>query len=308
MWNLIKKYIDIFGGIILSILLTIIARFKLEKIQLMYSVIILMLVCIGICSVVKKTANNRIKTPKKERKKNIIDKLVNSRKEVKAVNIAQNPLQEGEELYIAMKKSRKDIRKVMKKLKKFFDKFKGWILSISLLVVSLISEYGGFIEKIFNGKLIIKGVNMISLIALICAVVVGLLSDTHTSEQIKKIKELFAKKPSNEIVKEELKNQLKLNETSRKNLEKQIETNNLTIDTFNQELEQAKNVYNAKIEMLNMTPKLATEEDVQNALSKVNEIEGKIAKVKNDIIELDKKLFDVNTLITALKNRLEQSN
>lgn len=308
MWNLIKKYIDIFGGIILSILLTIIARFKLEKIQLMYSVIILMLVCIGICSVVKKTANNRVNKKKKERKTNIIDKLVNSRKEVKAVNIAQNPLQEGEELYIAMKKSRKDIRKVMKKLKKFFDKFKGWILSISLLVVSLISEYGGFIEKIFNGKLIIKGVNMISLIALICAVVVGLLSDTHTSEQIKKIKELFAKKPSNEIVKEELKNQLKLNETSRKNLEKQIETNNLTIDTFNQELEQAKNVYNAKIEMLNMTPKLATEEDVQNALSKVNEIEGKIAKVKNDIIELDKKLFDVNTLITALKNRLEQSN
>lgn len=308
MWNLIKKYIDIFGGIILSILLTIIARFKLEKIQLMYSVIILMLVCIGVCSVIKKTANNRVNKKKKERKTNIIDKLVNSRKEVKAVNIAQNPLQEGEELYIAMKKSRKDIRKVMKKLKKFFDKFKGWILSISLLVVSLISEYGGFIEKIFNGKLIIKGVNMISLIALICAVIVGLLSDTHTSEQIKKIKELFAKKPSNEIVKEELKNQLKLNETSRKNLEKQIETNNLTIDTFNQELEQAKNVYNAKIEMLNMTPKLATEEDVQNALSKVNEIEGKIAKVKNDIIELDKKLFDVNTLITALKNRLEQSN
>lgn len=308
MWNLIKKYIDIFGGIILSILLTIIARFKLEKIQLMYSVIILMLVCIGVCSVIKKTANNRVNKKKKERKTNIIDKLVNSRKEVKAVNIAQNPLQEGEELYIAMKKSRKDIRKVMKKLKKFFDKFKGWILSISLLVVSLISEYGGFIEKIFNGKLIIKGVNMISLIALICAVIVGLLSDTHTSEQIKKIKELFAKKPSNEIVKEELKNQLKLNETSRKNLEKQIETHNLTIDTFNQELEQAKNVYNAKIEMLNMTPKLATEEDVQNALSKVNEIEGKIAKVKNDIIELDKKLFDVNTLITALKNRLEQSN
>lgn len=308
MLNLIKKYIDIFGGIILSILLTIIARFKLEKIQLMYSVIILMLVCIGVCSVIKKTANNRVNKKKKERKTNIIDKLVNSRKEVKAVNIAQNPLQEGEELYIAMKKSRKDIRKVMKKLKKFFDKFKGWILSISLLVVSLISEYGGFIEKIFNGKLIIKGVNMISLIALICAVIVGLLSDTHTSEQIKKIKELFAKKPSNEIVKEELKNQLKLNETSRKNLEKQIETNNLTIDTFNQELEQAKNVYNAKIEMLNMTPKLATEEDVQNALSKVNEIEGKIAKVKNDIIELDKKLFDVNTLITALKNRLEQSN
>lgn len=306
MWNLIKKYIDIFGGILLSIFLTIIARFELEKIQLMYSVIILMLVCIGVCSVIKKTASNRVKKDKKERKINIIDKIVNSRKEVKAVNIAQNPLKEGEELYIAMKKSRKDIRKVMKKIKRFFDKFKGVILTILLTIISLISEYGGFVEDMFNGKLVIKGVNIISLIALISAVIVGILSNTHTTEQIKKIKELFTKKPSDEIVNEELKNQLKLNEATRKSLEKQIENKNLSIDTFKQELEQAKNVYNAKIEMLNMTPRLATEEDVQNALSKVNEIEEKITKVKNDIIELDKKLFDVNTLITALKNRLEK--
>lgn len=306
MWNLIKKYFDIFGGILLSIFLTIIARFKLEKIQLMYSIIILMLVCIGVCSVIKKTASNRVKKDKKERKINIIDKIVNSRKEVKAVNIAQNPLKEGEELYIAMKKSRKDIRKVMKKIKRFFDKFKGVILTILLTIISLISEYGGFVEDMFNGKPVIKGVNIISLVALISAIIVGILSNTHTTEQIKKIKELFTKKPSDEIVNEELKNQLKLNEATRKSLEKQIENKNLSIDTFKQELEQAKNVYNAKIEMLNMTPKLATEEDVQNALSKVNEIEEKITKVKNDIIELDKKLFDVNTLITALKNRLEK--
>lgn len=307
MWNLIKKYIDIFGGIILSIILTIIARFKLEKIQLMYSMIILMLVCIGICSVVKKTANNRIKNPKKERKKNIIDKLVEGRKEIKAVNIAQNPLKEGEELYVAIKKGRKDIKKIMSKIKKFFDKFKGVILSILLVVISLISEYGGFVEEIFGGKLVIKGVNIISLVALISAVIVGLLSDTHTSEQIKKIKELFTQKPSNEIVNEELKNQLKLNETKRKNLEKQIESENSTLDGLTKDLEQATNVYNAKIEMLNMTPKLAAEEDVQNAQEKVNEINYKIEAEKNVIIELEKNLYDVNTMITMLKTRLDQN-
>lgn len=308
MWDLIKKYFDIFSGVILGVVLSIIAKFELHKIQLIYSIIILILVCIGVCSVVRKTAQNKDTKNKRKKKRNkiFIDKLVDSRKEVKAVNIAQNPLQDGQELYETLKKSRKDLRKIMKKVKKFFDKFKGWLTSIVLALISIIAEFGGFIEDIFNGKLIVKGVNIVSLIALILSLLIALLSDTHTTEQIKKIKEMFTKKPSNEIVNEQLKARLKEEETKRKGIEKQIDNSNANIDSYTKDLEQAKNVYNARIEMLNMTPPFATEVEVQEALAKVNDIENKIANEKNTIVDLDKQLLDTNTIITMLKARLEQ--
>lgn len=310
MWNLIKKYIDIFGGFIGALFISILARFKLYTIQLISSIIILILVCIGVCKLIKNSIETRQldennKKRKKKRKKIVVDKMVDSRQEMKAINIAQNPLQQGEELYNAMKKSRKEIKKIMKKIKRFFDRFKGYVLSISLAIVSIISQYGGFIEDLFNGKLIVKGVNIISLVAFIFSIIIGLLSNTYTKEQVLKIRELFTKKPTNQIVMEEIKNQLKISETNRKYTEKQIDNSNVNLDNLSKELEQAKNIYNAKIEMLNMTPQLATEEDVKNALSKVNEINSKIEKTKNEIIELEKKLFAINTNISVYKSRLD---
>lgn len=308
MWNLIKKYFDIFGGFVLGIILSALAKFKLDRVQLIYSVIILILVCIGLCRLIRITANNNSGKPKrkrKERKRNAIDKVVDSRKEIKAIEIAQNPLKQGEELYVALKESRKDFKKMIKKLEKFFDKFKGWILAISLTVLSIVSQYGGFVDDLFDGKLVVGSVNIISLITLISAVVVGLLSDTHTKEQIIKIKEMFKKTTTNEIVIQEIKNQIKTNTNIVKELEKKIENENIVLDGYEKELEQAKNTYNAKIEMLNMIPQLATESDVQIALDKVNDINVKIDIKKNEIVELEKKVFAINSTLTALKSRLE---
>lgn len=311
MWNLIKKYIDIFGGFIGALFISILARFKLYTIQLISSIIILILVCIGVCKLIKNSIETRQsdennKKRKKKRKKIVVDKMVDSRQEMKAINIAQNPLQQGEELYNAMKKSRKEIKKIMNKLKKFFDRFKGYMLTILLFILTILSEYGGFIDNMFNGKLVVNDVNIISCVMLICTIIVGLLSNTYTKEQRKKIKEIFTKKPSNEIVNEELKNQLKIKESSRKSLEKQIENNNSTLDSYEKDLEQAQNVYNAKIEMQNMIPMLATDDDVRESLSKVNEIKDKIEKTKSIISGLEKDLNDVNNFITMLKNRLDQ--
>ena len=58
MKDLIKRYWDILGGTITGLFLSIIAKWKLDSIQLIYTEIILILVCIGLFKVLKNGIDN----------------------------------------------------------------------------------------------------------------------------------------------------------------------------------------------------------------------------------------------------------
>ena len=64
MFEIIKKYWDIFGGIATAIGLSIIAKLQLETVQLYYSIVILALVCIGVFRVLKQAIEKNRKNKK----------------------------------------------------------------------------------------------------------------------------------------------------------------------------------------------------------------------------------------------------
>ena len=88
-YEFLKKYWDIFGGVLTGLTLSLVAHFELNTIQLYTSIIILCLVSIGVLRIIKQ---------KTERKKTIIDSVIDHQKPVRAINMAQNPTQDGEEL------------------------------------------------------------------------------------------------------------------------------------------------------------------------------------------------------------------
>ena len=119
MLEAIKKYWDLFGGVITGIALTIVAKFKLEKVQLIYSVIILILVSIGILKIFKQT----IEKKKNKRRETIIDKASDGYKAIKAIRLAENPTKEGEEVGKLILIIWRHLKFMLNKVKLFFDKY-----------------------------------------------------------------------------------------------------------------------------------------------------------------------------------------
>lgn len=201
--NVLKKYWDIFGGIVIGILMAVFARFQLEKIQLCYSIIILILLSIGFFRMIKQTVNEG-------QRHTMIDTMVNGHQAVKAVNMAQNPTKDGEVLGYATIKLWEGLRKIMKKIKELFDKFKGIVLSIALGILTIVEAYGGYINGLCGGVLIIKGIEILPLVTLLASLVVGIISNGWTKEQKAKINALI-KSGTAELV--EVKNESKKTET-----------------------------------------------------------------------------------------------
>lgn len=141
MLKLIKKYWDILGGTAMGLIISFIAKWQLEKMQLAYTTVILILVCIGLLKVVKSSYEN----------KNVLDRVVEKQSPVRAVKIAQNPTQEGEELGELMIETMKGSKKTMTKIKNFFkrvwgNKFTLLNITFNLLAVAIVdylvfSEY-----------------------------------------------------------------------------------------------------------------------------------------------------------------------
>ena len=112
--NFLKKYWDIIGGFFTGITLSFLVNFNLSRIQLIYSILILVLVSIGVFKVIRQSIEKNIA---KKRKETPIDTLVNVQKPVKAVNLAQYPTKDGEELGNLLLELWKGTTKKMKKLK-----------------------------------------------------------------------------------------------------------------------------------------------------------------------------------------------
>lgn len=304
MKDLFKKYWDIIGGFSTSLLLSFMVNFKLEKIQLIYSIVILMLVSIGLFKIMRQAIEkNKEKKPKK-RKDNLIDALVDSQKSIKAVSLATEPMREGEQLGNLIIDMMRGVKRKMRKIKVWFDKCKGYLLTGALSVLTIIELCGGFINQLLGGALTINGIELLPLITLGAAIIVGCLSNGFTKDQREKIKALFAKSNTNELVIAEIKKQLKENDIKLVQFNKVLKTKETELENLKIELENAKNTFEAKQQMLNMVPQLATAGDVQLASEKVNEIKVKIDTKNVEINETRETINNLTTTINALKSQL----
>ena len=304
MLGLIKKYWDIIGGLLAGIGLAFMAKFELESVQLYYSIIILVLVCIGVFRIIRQTIDKQREKKTETRKHNVIDSMVDSQKSIKAISLAQEPTKEGEKvgkLFVELWEVNKNI---MKKLKTLMDKYKGYLLTIALGVLTAVEQYGGFINDIFGGALVVGGVKVIPIITLVATIVVGLLSNGFTKEQVEKIKALFSKIPSDEMVKEEMKKTLKSKTAQLSQFNKIFAVKEHELANLNTELETLNNTLQAKWEMHHMTPQLATDEDVKLAQNAVSECEAKIKTKSAEIAEVKATIENLTTTIGALKSQL----
>ena len=299
LWKLFKQYWDIFGGIITGTVLSIMAKFELNTIQLYYSIIILCLVSIGIFKIIKQTIDNKTK-----RKKTIIDEVVDAQRPVKAIRVAQNPTKDGEELGKILINLWREFKRTMEKVKVTLDKVKGFLLTTALAVLTIIEYCGGYINNALGGVLVYNEIELLPIITLVATAIVGALSNGYSKEQREKIKALFTKSSTNKLVLEEIKKTLKDNEAKLKEFKKILLTKQNELSNLNVELESAKNKHEAKKEMYLMVPKLATAEDVDLAANEVKEVEKRIDEKQNEIANTETSINNLTTTINALKSQL----
>lgn len=302
--KLLKKYWDIIGGTLTGILLAVVAKFELTTVQLYYSIIILILVSIGVFKIIKQAIENQLKKKPRDRKHNLVDDMVDAQKPVKAISLATQPLKEGEKLGNLILLIMRGAKRTMKKIRELFDKFKGYILTIALGILTVIEMCGGYINDLMGDALTINDIEFLPIITLGCTIIVGLVSNGFTKEQRDKIKALFQKSTTNELVLAEIKKSIKENDAKLKEFNKILIAKETELATLEAQLEGAKNTHEAKQEMFKMVPQLATAEDVQLAANEVVNITAKIVEKKAEIESTQKSIANLTTTINALKNQL----
>lgn len=299
--KLFKAYWDIISGIAAGILLAVIAELKLEAVQLYYSIIILMLVCIGGFRIIKQEID---KKRTKGDRHTLIDGIVDGQKPIKAISLAQAPTKEGEKL------GRKIIilwgvtKRLMEKIKVFFEKFKGYILTIALAILTLIEMCGGYINAAFGGVLVIGGIEVLPMVTLALTVLVGILSNGYTKEQREKIKALFTKSTTNELVTAEIRKAIKEKTAELTQSNKALTVLEHELANLESELETLESALQAKKEMHGMVPQLATDEDVKAAAVAVVECRNKVTAKNEEIAAAHTKIDELTTMIAALKSQL----
>lgn len=298
MVSFIKQYWDIIGGILISLSVSVAANFELRIIQLCYSMVILMIVCIGILRVFKQEMDKRYHN---ERKPNVVDTIIDTQKPVKALSIAQVPTQEGEILGRKIIKLWEVMTPIMEKLKAFFSKFKGYMLTATLAILTILEMCGGFINDIFGGTLVINGVEILPIVTLVCTAVVGILSNGYSKEQMDKIKSAIKAPNTNEYVKNEIKKAIKEKSAELSQYTKTLEVYRRELADLEFKLENALNTVQAKREMFNMVPQLATDADVQNAEHEVNACRVEIANKSTEIRRVEDHIKTTTTTLNALK-------
>lgn len=294
-----KKYWDIIAGILTGVILSIISQYEINKIQLFYSIIILMLVSIGCFRTIRQAMEKKNKerhTP--------IDALIDGQKPIKAINIAQSPTKEGEKIGNILIKLFRGIETIMKKFTEWFSKFKGYMLTIALAILTIIEMCGGFINSMFGGVLTINGVEILPIVTLVCTAVVGIISNGYSKEQIEKIRALFSKSSTNELVVKEIKKAITENTAQLAQLNKVLTNQERELENLESELETLTNTLSAKKTMYGMTPRLASEEDVKIAADAVTECTGKIVAKKTEIETTKGNIEKLTTMIEALKSQV----
>lgn len=300
MWAVVKKYWDLIIGFIVGLALSIISHYDCEILRLMYSIVILILACMGLFRFIRQTMEKGAKKRKDRREHSLLDAVVDNQLAVKAIRLAQEPTKVGKIFKTLMG----GIKHIMKKLKEIFDKYKGYLLTVLLGVLSFIEIYGGYINNLCGGKLMFKGIAVLPTATLVIAFVVGMLSNGYSKGQMEKIKALFSRSSTDELVKAEIKKNLKDNTVKHTEFTKLQSTKEAELENLQTELEGLTNTLNAKKEMYKMIPQLATAEDVQFAEKAVSECARKVSGKEAEIEEVKAKIDTLNTTINALKSQL----
>ena len=175
MWSWFAKYWDIISGILTGLGLAVVSNFQLDSIQLLYSIVILLLVSIGFFKIVKQAVEKQKEKKAKERERNLIDNMVDGQKAVKAINIASEPTKEGEKIGNLFINIMEVLKGIMNKFTQWFDKVKGYLLTIALAVLPVVEMYGGFINQLCGGVMVINGVEVLPLVTLVASLVVGII-------------------------------------------------------------------------------------------------------------------------------------
>lgn len=297
----IRRYWDIIGGILAGVSFAAVAHFNLDTVQLYYSIIILIIVCIGILRIVKQDIDKRRHT---ERKHTVVDSIVDGQKPIKALRIATEPTQEGEKIGKKIIEMWGGLKPTMDKIKTFFSKFKGYILTVALAVLTVIEMWGGYLDTLCGGVLTVGGVKVIPLVTLACTAVVGIVSNGFTKEDREKIKALLSKTNTNELIRAEIKKSIKEKTAQLSTLNKTLSTQTRELVDLEAELAQATDTLHAKREMVSMTPRLATEQDVQTAASAVSDCNTRIERKREEIRRTNAAIDELNVALGALRSQL----
>lgn len=190
------------------------------------------------------------------------------------------------------------------KMKTIFDKFKGYMLTVALAVLTVVEMCGGFINQAFGGLLYIKGVAVLPLVTLLATIVVGVLSNGFTKEQREKIKALFSTADTNALVQAEIKKTIKEKTALLAQFNKMLSQQEHELTNLETEKKNRENTLAAKKEMYAMTPQLATDADVQLATNEVLNCKSQIATKSKEIEATKNTIEELTTAINALKEQI----
>lgn len=248
----------------------------------------------------------------------LLDKVVDAQKPVRAIRAAQYPTKDGEELGNTLIESWKETTNIMKKLKEklkvFFERSKGYLLTAALSIVTFLEWYGNYIVKMFGDALIIKTenaeLNLLVVIFGLATIVVSALSDKYTKEErqqlaVKGITAIASGvKVDDELVIEKINARLKEIKLLMKDSKKELTSLTSSLHSSESSLANAKNNYSAVEKMYNMFPKLASAEDVQNAANAIADIGKNIDDVKCKIENCEATMKMLNDEAALLKSKL----
>lgn len=307
----IKNLWNIYGGILMSTLIAYINDFSKSSMDTTTSYIVLTLTCISVLTFLKITVFRK-------KSNGLIDKTALQQQSFKAMNVAVDPFRNGEEIGNVIVETTKIGKKVGSKMwikiKAFFDKFKGYMLAIALFILSFVEQYGNYINELLDNKLIINGIDIISVVIATLSVVVACLSNGFTKDTWKKMvdlsKTLRGKKvENNEEVNSTLntllKEQLSDNKKSLKSKESLLAAIVKNGEVLDAEYEKLVEVYNAKVLLYEMPKPLATSDEVQKARNDYEDKHNEIAKNIQQQEQMKNEIDLVNKVIEQIKEKLK---
>lgn len=299
--NLIKRYWDILGGVFSGVGLSVLVEFKLESIQLAYSIIILVLVSIGILRIFKESLEKR----KNKREHNIIDDIVDAQKPMKAIDFANNPTKQGEEIGKTFILTYKEVHSGMEKVKTLWSKYKGLIVSGLTFVLAFIEGHYGIINELCGEYLVFHGIEILPIAFIIISLVVAFLSNTFDKEEwelvLTTIKTFRDKKNDNKALNDELKKIIKENEGVLKGAYKELTTAEHKLATDEATLKNAQNSLDVKTQLY--VSKIIPVSEYNTARESLDKANQEVHKDLQEVERLNKQVGELETKLEELKSK-----
>lgn len=301
MKDLIKRYWDILGGIFSALGICVAVEFEIIYIQLAYSIIILLLVCIGLLRFIKESVEKR----RNKRDHNIIDSVIDSQKSIKAIEIINNPGKPGEELGETFILTYREVHRGMEKFKELWSKYKGYLLTLLTTLLAFIEGHYGFINELVGGYLVIGEVEVLPIAFIVISLVVALLSNNFDADEwkvaLETIKALRQNKKDNKALNDEVKRIIKENETTLKSVYKTLTTAEKVVVEDEKALADAQKSLDVKTQLY--VSKVIPVEEYDKARKTLESANAQLHKDMVEVERLNKEVGKLETKIEELKSK-----